>query len=181
MRVKDLFVYLNFVIMQCPICKKDEFTQTVQTVNVEHFGEVLIITQKCANCGYKHIDVFPAEIRDPCEYELKVETKEELYAKVIRSSSGEVEIPELGLKITPGPAAQGFITNVEGILLRFENVLEGQLVVEKDEKKREKIKEILNKIEKAKEGRMKFTIKVRDPYGNSAIVSEKAKKEKMKY
>lgn len=162
--------------MRCPICKGKTLRQVVSTQTIEHFGNIIILTQKCTSCGYKHIDVFPAEIKDPCEYELEVETKEDLYAKVIRSSSGEIEIPELGLKITPGPAAQGFITNVEGILMRFEDILDGQLVVERDEKKREKIKEILNKIEKAKEGRMKFTIKVRDPYGNSAIISKKAKK-----
>lgn len=166
--------------LKCPICRGENFLQTVRTVNVEHFGEVLIITQKCSECGYKHIDVFPAEIKEPCEYRMKVETREDLYAKVLRSSSGEIEIPELGLKISPGPAAQGFITNIDGVLLRFENILEGQLVVEKDEKRREKIKKVLKKIQEAKENKIAFTIVIKDLYGNSAIVSEKAKKSPLK-
>jgi zinc finger protein len=38
---------------------------------------------------------------------------------------------------------------------------------------------ILRKIERAKEGRLKFTLVLKDPFGNSAIVSEKARRRRI--
>ncbi len=167
------------MLLTCPVCKKKSLNQTATSISIDYFGEVIILTQKCSNCGYKHVDVFPAEIKEPSEYLLEVKTKDDLYAKVVRSSSGEVRIPELGLEMTPGPAAQGFITNVEGILMRFENILEGRLVTESDEKKRNKIKSILKKIKMTRDLKIPFTIILKDKYGNSAIASKNARKRKL--
>jgi C4-type Zn-finger protein len=38
---------------------------------------------------------------------------------------------------------------------------------------------VLSKVEKAREGRSRFTLILKDPSGNSTIASEKAKKRKM--
>ena len=39
--------------------------------------------------------------------------------------SASIEIPELGVRIDPGPVSQGFVSNVEGVLDRIEQVVKG--------------------------------------------------------
>ena len=41
--------------------------------------------------------------------------------------SAAIEIPELGVRIDPGPSCQGFVSNVEGVLDRIEQVVKGCL------------------------------------------------------
>ncbi len=164
----------------CPACGKKTLNLVTVIKEIPHFGKVLLLSAFCENCKFKHADVFTVEQKEPSCYKVVVESEEDLTHKIIRSSSATVEIPELGMKMEPGPASQGFITNVEGLLLRFEEVLKAQLLVADDEKKLMKVRELLEKIDEAKEGSFKFTVKVKDPLGNSAIVGPKAKKRKLR-
>ncbi|HDJ96707.1 MAG TPA: ZPR1 zinc finger domain-containing protein, partial [Candidatus Aenigmarchaeota archaeon] len=116
--------------------------------------------------------------KEPLEFSLKVKKAEDLKIRVVRSSSGTIEIPEFGVKIEPGPQAQGYVTNVEGILLRIEEVLIDQIKVLKGKRKR-KAKEVLEKVKKARGGKFNFTLIIKDPLGNSVIVSKKARKRKL--
>jgi len=159
----------------CPVCGKKEFKIILLDYEVPYFGKILLVSGKCLNCGFKHNDVFVPEVKEPIEYKVKVENEEDLMIRVVRSSNCTVEIPELKAKIEPGSLSQGYITNVEGILLRIEEVFKGQ----KESLGKEKVEKVLNKIEKMKEGKEKFTLILKDPTGNSAIVSPKAKKRKM--
>lgn len=109
---------------------------------------------------------------------IKVENEKDLNVKVFRSSSSTLIVPELSVKIEPGSYAQGFITNIEGILERIENVLKSQLELQKC-KKLERIKELIEKIKRMRNGKEKFTLIIKDPFGNSGIVSEKVKKRKL--
>jgi zinc finger protein len=77
------------------------------------------------------------------------------------------------VKITPGPDAEGYISNVEGVLKRIEDVIRMQ-------GESEKSRELLQKIKNAKEGSEILHLKIEDPTGNSAIISEKALKEDIK-
>ena len=52
-----------------------------------------------------------------------METEDDLAIRVVRSMSASIEIPELGVRIDPGPACQGFVSNVEGVLDRIESVV----------------------------------------------------------
>ncbi|MEM5782731.1 MAG: ZPR1 zinc finger domain-containing protein [Candidatus Aenigmatarchaeota archaeon] len=162
----------------CPICKKQSLFFSSLVEEIPYFGKVLILNMKCENCKFKHSDVFNAEIKKPSSYRIKIENEKDLNAKVVRSSSSTLILPELGVKIEPGSHAQGFITNVEGVLERIENVLKSQLDTQKGNKL-ERINKLLEKIERMKEGREKFTLIIKDPFGNSGIVSEKAKKRKL--
>ena len=165
--------------LTCPVCGERSLDLTLTTKKVPYFGDVLILSTFCKNCKFKHNDVFPVEIKQPTCYELKVKNKEDLNVKVVRSSSGTIEIPELGVKIEPGPAAQGFITNVEGILLRVEEVLNAQRVLSKNEKTLRKVDELLGRISLARDGKFKFTIRIKDPFGNSALIGRGVKKKKL--
>ncbi|MFH8086863.1 MAG: ZPR1 zinc finger domain-containing protein [Candidatus Aenigmatarchaeota archaeon] len=162
----------------CPVCKRQSMIFSSITQEIPYFGKILILSLKCENCGFKHNDIFNVEIKEPMSYRIRVENEKDLTTKVVRASSGTIIVPELGVKIEPGSYAEGFITNVEGILERIENVLKYQEKIQKG-KKLEKIKKLMEKIERMREGKEKFTVIIKDPFGNSAIISEKAKRKKL--
>jgi zinc finger protein len=110
--------------------------------------------------------------KEPSSYTLKVETTDDMNARVVRSGRATVEIPEIGVEITPGPDSEAYITNVEGVLKRIEDVV----VSQKGSGKKE---ELLKKINDAKEGKLTINLIITDPSGNSAIISKKAKKEEI--
>lgn len=96
--------------------------------------------------------------------------------RVVRSTQGEIRIPELGVEITPGPACEGFISNVEGILMRVDKILDGTLL-NGDEDQRRTASDLKQKIADTKNGCFAITLIIEDPMGNSLIDSERAKKE----
>ena len=53
---------------------------------------------------------------------LMVDSKQ-LKSRVVRSSSCTVRIPELDLQVNPGSNATGYVSNVEGVLNRFVEVI----------------------------------------------------------
>ncbi len=162
----------------CPICGKGTLKVLSHVHSIPYFGKVQEISVFCPSCGFKHSDVICLEEKEPMGYEVEVEGEEDLKIRIVRSSSGTVEIPELGVKIEPGPASMGFISNVEGILERVSEAIHVALSGG-DEKVKEKGKELLEKINEIKEGKRSVRIILKDPTGNSAIVSEKAKKWKL--
>jgi zinc finger protein len=89
---------------------------------------------------------------------------------------GTIKIPELGVEITPGPACEGFVSNIEGVLDRIERVVEAALRWSEGEEK-ENARALLSRIAQARKGALPFTLILEDPSGNSAIISEKAQKK----
>ena len=80
----------------------------------------------------------------------------DLDARVIRSSSGTLRIPELGVDIEPGFASESYISNVEGVLDRVEGVVEFATRSAREagsQEATEKGEEILENIALPKEGR----------------------------
>ena len=90
--------------------------------------------------------------------------------RVIKSATATVSIPEFGAAITPGPYSEGYISNVEGVLERIEDALMFMLGSVKG-KKLAKGERILKRIEMAKRSKPSFTLVLKDPLGNSALVS----------
>jgi zinc finger protein len=82
--------------------------------------------------------------------------------------------------MTPGPASIGFISNIEGILSRFEKIIEDEYKDSEDDETKKHAKNLLKKIRKVKFGDVPLKIIIEDPSGNSAIISQKAKIEKIK-
>ena len=158
----------------CPICGSPNILVNQHSEEIPYFGPIIILTIKCDVCGFKDNDLIPVNIQEPKTYKVKVENVKDLNIKVIRSSSGFIEIPELGVEITPGPYAQGFITNIEGLLDRIEEVLKAKM---DDEREKTKCEKFLLKLKKAREGKFPFTVVLKDPAGTSALVSEKGKVE----
>jgi zinc finger protein len=158
---------------RCPYCER-EIQYLYQTENIPYFSDILIVTGRC-ECGYRHADTLILTGGEPARWEYPVEGPEDLNARVVRSASGTVRIPELGVEIDPGPACEGYVSNVEGVLERIDDVLAGVLTWAEGEE-RENALALRTRIELAREGSLPFTLSIEDPTGNSAIVSEKARK-----
>ncbi len=154
----------------CPICGKNSLLLVEVYKDIPHFGKVLLASWRCSNCGYRHVDVFSLDFKEPTRYVLKVKDVKDLHAKVIRSSSATIRIPELGVIIEPGPISQGFITNVEGVLERVENAIKSLIVLSESSDDREKCAIALRKINLARKGKFEFTLIIEDPFGISMIV-----------
>jgi zinc finger protein len=162
---------LNVTKSVCPLCGKDIITNWVQD-NIPFFGEVMHITSMC-ECGFRYTDTLIMAQHKPVHYEIAVRTRDDIDARVVRSTSGTIRIPELGVDIEPGPSSESFISNIEGVLDRVSNILE--MVVRWDEDdKTPRAKELLSNIEKTKAGEFGITVIIEDPLGNSAIISENA-------
>jgi zinc finger protein len=161
---------------RCPYCER-EIQYLYQTENIPYFSDILIVSARC-ECGYRHADVMVLAGGEPARWEIRVEAPEDLMVRVVRSASARVEIPELGVEIDPGPACEGFVSNVEGVIDRIDDVVSGVLAWAEGEE-RENALVLRRRIELAREGSLPFTISIEDPSGNSAIVSEKAKKSEI--
>lgn len=112
---------------------------------------------------------------EPVRYVFRTTTQEDLTVRVVRSMSASIEIPELGVRIDPGPTCQGFVSNIEGVLDRIVHAI-GSAIVDGDAEERENARLLLKKISHVKCGELPVTFILEDPTGNSAIVSDSAEK-----
>ncbi|MBN2367673.1 ZPR1 zinc finger domain-containing protein, partial [Candidatus Woesearchaeota archaeon] len=141
---------------------------------IPYFGKCFIFSMDCSSCDYHMADVELDGDGKPVKYTIDVETEEDLKVRIIKSSQATVKIPRL-VEITPGPVSNGYVTNVEGILNRVKKVIEDKKDDE-DPAVRKQAKNQLKKIQRVLWGRETISITITDPTGNSAIISEKAKK-----
>ncbi len=162
----------------CPMCNKKELVLMQYETEIPYFGTVFVFSMHCETCNYKKADVEPEQAHDPCRYTLEVTSEEDMKIRVVKSSSATVKIPHM-ISIEPGPSAEGYVTNVEGLLLRVKNVLEMERDADEDEDARKKVKNMLKKLQRVMWGQEPLKIILDDPDGNSAIISEKAIKGKL--
>ena len=164
----------------CPVCNNKTLTLLEDLTEVPYFGKLYLFSMRCSNCKYFISDVESEEQKDPAKYIFETNSEKDMQIRVIKSSSATISIPQLGMKMEPGPNSIGFISNIEGILQRFEQVIEDQRNNSEEPELKKKAKSLLKKIRKVKFGDEKLKIIIDDPSGNSAIISEKAKVEKLK-
>jgi zinc finger protein len=149
-----------------------------ESTDIPHFGEAMVIAGVC-DCGYRHSDTILLSQKEPVRFTLQISSIEDLDARVIRSSSGTLRIPEIGVDIEPGFASESYISNVEGVLDRIEGIVEFATRSAREagsQEATEKGEEILANIALAREGRFPMTLILEDPLGNSAIDCERAMK-----
>lgn len=156
----------------CPTCGA-ELIFRWQPDEIPHFDEIMYISATC-ECGFRYADTLILSEQEPVRYELTISSPEDLNARVVRSTSGTIRVPELGIDIEPGPASESFVTNAEGVLERIKSIVKMTRKWTDDEVKLKRIDEVLNTIEGAKSGDARLTIIIEDPFGNSAILSERA-------
>jgi len=158
-------------ISTCPNCERKSLEFRELETDVPFFGKVLITTYVCSSCGYRHSDIICLEDHGPSRHEVRVSKPEDLRIMVARSNTASVEIPELELRLDPAGHSQAFVTNVEGVLMRFEEALDKLEALEENTEKVETDK-IRKTIRLAEEGKFPFTLIIEDPQGNSTIVRD---------
>lgn len=165
---------LGEMIIKCPACGVEGVAKSImKELDIPHFGKVLETTLQCPKCGFRHSDVITLEQKDPAKYVIEI-NKNNLSVRVVRSQSATVEIPELGVKVEPGPKSEGYVTNIEGVLTRFEDAVKKALNLFEDAQSQENAKIALERIQELKKGNGTATLIILDPFGQSNVVSEKA-------
>jgi len=162
--------------LRCPCCDSDSLALGQTEYEVEHFGSVLLSAATCRNCGYKHTDVMTLNAGEPVLLSAKINSIDDLNIHVVKSGTATVSIPEFGATITPGPYSEGYVSNVEGVLGKIEDSLTFMLSSAKGKNLQKGVR-MLKKIRTARD-KPNFTFIMKDPFGNSALVSSKAGKIK---
>ena len=163
----------------CPLCHKKTLALMEKETEVPYFGKVFLFSMTCTNCKYHKSDVEAAEKKEPCRYTFEISNEKDMKIRVVKSSEATVKIPHI-TTITPGPASQGFVTNIEGILNRVKYQIETVRDTAEDDEDKKKAKNLLKKLLKIIWGQEKQKIIIEDPSGNSAIISDKAEKSGLK-
>ncbi len=164
----------------CPFCNQNTLTLTEDETEVPYFGKVFLFSMDCSNCKAHKADVEAAEMKEPTKYTITVDSEKDMEIRVIKSSNATIKIPQLRMSVTPGPASIGFISNIEGLLDRFKEIIEAEKEVAEEQEEKKHAKNLLKKLWKIKLGEIPLKIIIEDPTGNSAIISDKAKIEKLK-
>ena len=164
---------VNEMIIKCPACSAEGVAKSImKEMEIPHFGKVMETTILCPSCGFKHSDIIALEQNDPAKYVLEI-NKNTLSVRVVRSQSATIEIPEIGIKVEPGPKSEGYVTNVEGVITRFESAVKKALNLFEDEVSQANAKKTLHELQELKKGNCTATLVMLDPFGQSNIVSDK--------
>lgn len=158
-------------IEKCPVCGRNTL-HIVETLYEDPvFGQLILYSQQCSSCGFRRVDIQYLEFRGPSRLVYVAEDADDVYKTYIfRSSTATIKSPELGIEISPGPDAEAMITTVEGLLLRMLDVAEQMEVLnEGDDAVISKLREFKDRVSSALMGKLRFTIIIEDPYGNSTI------------
>ena len=167
----------SIIDQSCPICDSlDGLKLFVHISEIPYFGEHTQMTMMCDSCGWKNTDFIPAEGKKAGSWTMKINTIEHMGVRVVRSSSCTVRIEEIGLEVEPGGNSSGYITNIEGVLNRFRDIVEMILRQAKrdNEENMEKCLLLLGEINEIKKGNKEVEIILLDPMGHSQILHDDA-------
>lgn len=163
---------------RCPMCMENTLTLTEAEKEIPYFGNVFLFSMNCSNCKYFKADIEAAEKKEPSKYTIDVSGDNDMKIRVVKSADATVKILRI-MTITPGPASNGYVTNIEGILNRAKTMLENVRDDAEDKSERKKAKSMIKKLQDVVLGRDKIKIILDDPSGNSSIISDKAVKSKI--
>ncbi|MDD1766673.1 MAG: ZPR1 zinc finger domain-containing protein [Candidatus Methanomethyliaceae archaeon] len=153
----------------CASCGKKTLNVKEVYYHIPNFGRTVMVSMLCSKCGYRVSDIVSLEHKGPAKLEFQVKSPKDLKARIVRSTTSTLTIPELGLELKPGPRSEAFITNVEGVLDRFSGIAE-QLMRSSEDKSKEKSKIVLRRIRSAIDGKIPFKVIIDDEFGNSIII-----------
>ncbi|MEM3737515.1 MAG: ZPR1 zinc finger domain-containing protein [Candidatus Bathyarchaeia archaeon] len=163
---------------ECPACRSEKAMISQSEEEIPYIGPVVLLAVKCSRCGFKYNDIIYLATKEPSFYSIKVTGVEDLKTRVVRSATAHIKIPELKVDVTPGPQAESYISNIEGILLRVEDAVKALITLTQNPRQRRRQLEYLDKIRMAREGKIPFTLIIRDPQGLSALIPQNDKKVK---
>lgn len=158
----------------CPVCHSPSgLTMIAHTTEIPYFGEHTQLTVICDECGWKHTDFIPAEGRKPGSWSMQIDSPEHLSTRIVRSGSCTVRLVELDLEASPGGASTGYVSNIEGVLTRFEDVIQ-TLMRDAEDDTVEKCAELLAELALVRVGESTLNLQLLDPLGHSQILHEDA-------
>ncbi len=128
------------------------------------------MTILCDSCGWKHTDFIPAEGSKPGGWRLEVNSSEHMSTRIVRSSSCTVRLLELGLEASPGSSSSGYISNIEGVFNRFEEVIRMLQRQAENDGAAERCETLLREIESIRAGHGSVELVLLDPMGHSQIL-----------
>jgi len=163
----------------CPMCKTNNMTMMEEEIEIPFFGKTFVFSMTCSNCKYHMADIEAAEQKEPVKQTIEISSEDDMKIRVVKSSQAIVKIPHI-TTITPGPASNGYITNVEGILRRVKYRVETLADDTEDKDEKKKARNLIKKLNKVMWGDEKLKITIEDPSGNSAIISDKTQTSKLK-
>lgn len=163
---------------QCPVCREKKLVLTEKEEDIPYFGKAYLFSMTCSACKFHEADIEAVEEKEPARYSIDVSSPDDMKIRVVKSSQATVKIPHIAT-IEPGPASQGYVTNIEGIISRIKQQTE-ILKEDEDEEIADKARKLIKKLNRITWGEEKTRMIIEDPSGNSAIISEKAVVEKMK-
>ena len=157
-----------------------------QKDTIPYFGDIMYTTANCEGCTFRFADTIILSGKDPVCCSLPIQSEADLDARVIRSTSGTILIEEFGVMVEPGPISEAYVTNVEGVLQRIRGVIESTVRWSEMDNDFEKVDIALNLLEKIDAiienpatAPVQITLQIKDPLGNSAIISANAVSRKL--
>jgi len=174
----------------CPICGAEGSVSMLTHVDeIPYFGEHTQVTILCHACNWRQTDFIPAEGKKAGGWSMVIDDQEKLRARVVRSSSCTVVIPDLDLQVNPGSSSTGYVSNVEGVIHRFQEIinmverdLAAQFATANDEEKDELMTQMaslqsmtLTLQNLGQPDAESITLELLDPHGHSMILHEEAK------
>ena len=153
-------------------------TAITRVEKIPYFGEIMESVLICERCNYRSTDIICLEQKEPSRYIIEA-GEDTLNARVVKSQSATIRIPELGLKVEPGSRSAGYISNIEGVVERFETALKTALKLFENDESKEKASKILEMLQEVREGARKVTVVIEDPFGQSFVGHPRAVNEKL--
>ena len=175
--------------LPCPVCSSVGQVNMIAHIDeIPYFGEHTQVTLMCHDCGWRQTDFIPAEGKKAGAWSIVIDTEEKLRARVVRSSSCTVVLPELDLQVNPGTSATGYVSNVEGVLNRFQeiiNMIQRDLVAQFEESEEDGRDELMEHMATLQNMTLTLeklgqpdgeavTLELLDPHGHSMIMHEDA-------
>ncbi|KAG0690837.1 nucleolar zinc-finger protein [Pichia californica] len=146
----------------------------MKLVNIPHFKDVVIMSTVCDHCGYKSNEVKTGgEIPDHgSKITLVCDDPEDLARDILKSETCGMNIPELSLDLTPGTLG-GRFTTIEGLLKQVRDELHSRVYTQTSDSMAPSTKSrwivFFDNLDKAIDGKTKFTILMTDPLSSSYI------------
>jgi len=165
---------------ECPMCKAKTLTLREDKKEIPYFGNCFIFSMTCSSCHYHKSDLEAEQEKEPIKLTFTIEKEDDLKVRVVKSSMATVKIPQLRMSLESGPSSDGFISNIEGLINKFEKIIEEQRDSAEEDDIKKSAKNLLKKLWKVKCGDIPLKIIIEDPTGNSAIISEKTEVAKLK-
>ncbi|MFP4118652.1 MAG: ZPR1 zinc finger domain-containing protein [Candidatus Woesearchaeota archaeon] len=174
------FLKPSFILkdQKCPVCARNSFDTIQLLYEIPEFGKSMFFVMKCNSCLYKKNDVMILEEKEPSSYSIEVNGLDDMNIRIIKSSASKVRIPGM-IELESGSVSEGYISNVEGVLVRLHDTLQFAAKSELTRKQSDRIAKHIGKLEKVMKGDASLKLIIEDPTGNSAIVSEKATKKRL--